>query len=171
MAIVDAQFFATATSCRSVQVALISSVVWQGSQCLQQGSRPSRSALLNDLELGRRWPTREEWRPGGCMKVTGIIRVRCDRASFCSLSGGGVRQIPLFRGGEFFREGGVKGSARRPPPRPGLQVAAMCCSSPLAVAAPSAASRWLAFTLGSGDLSPTDLRPRAGQKPGNPAQA
>lgn len=54
---------------------------------------------------------------------------------------GGVRQIPLFRGGEFFREGGVKGSARRPPPRPGLQVAAMCCSSSLAVAAPSAASR------------------------------
>ena len=35
---------------------------------------------------------------------------------------GGVRQIPLFRGGWIFRGvGGVKGSARRPPPRLGLQ--------------------------------------------------
>ena len=39
------------------------------------------------------------------MKVTEIIRERCECASFCSLSGV-VRQIPLFRGVDFL--GGVR---------------------------------------------------------------
>ena len=40
------------------------------------------------------------------MKVTEIIRERCECASFCSLSGV-VRQIPLFRGVDFLG-GGAK---------------------------------------------------------------
>ena len=40
------------------------------------------------------------------MKVTEIIRERCECASFCSLSGV-VRQIPLFRGVDFL--GGCEG--------------------------------------------------------------
>jgi hypothetical protein len=65
----------------------------------------------------------------------------------------------------------VKGSARRPPPRLGLQAAAMCSSSPLAVAATSAEAKGWPETREPGAslirLLSLQLKPNAAPAPRN----